>query len=62
MMQCRGMSENPNHPQGFGQWFEIPKTEDNSYLGELIESDDLPTKCQKLILIDLDDFNSEVTQ
>ena len=60
MRQCRGMSENPSHPQGFGQWFEIPKTEDNSYLGELIEFDALPTKCQKLILIDLDDFNSEV--
>ena len=60
MMQCRGMSENPTHPQGFGQWFELPNTADRSILGQIINYDDLPSECQKLIQIDLNYFESNI--
>ena len=61
MRQCRGISENPTHPQGFGQWFELPNTTDQSILGCPIRFDDLPTECQKLIKIDLNDFIGGLT-
>lgn len=50
-----GMSDNPTHPQGFGQhgWsndvIDRPKS---SYLGRKIEFEDLPEKCQELVLND----------
>ena len=40
-----GMSENPTHPQGFGQH---TSARDGSHLGKRIAFRDLPTSCQKV--------------
>lgn len=45
-----GMSENPYHPQGFGQHCEC---EPGDHLGTEIEFDQLPEPCQRLIRRDL---------
>ena len=43
-----GMSENPFHPQGFGQHGEIERRNSNfNYLGKKINFDDLPLDCRK---------------
>lgn len=47
---ARGMSENPFHPQGFGQGcIAMP----GRHLGKKIKFEQLPKDCQKLILQDL---------
>lgn len=45
-----GMSENPFHPQGFGQHGAAMP---GSHLGEKIKFIQLPTDCQKLVNQDL---------
>jgi hypothetical protein len=40
-----GMSENPTHPQGFGQHTSAM---DGSHLGKRIAFRDLPTSCQEV--------------
>jgi len=48
-----GMSENPFHPQGFGQHFEYKKSEyDGKSGGKRITFKELPENCQKLVLDD----------
>ena len=49
MFNARGMSANPNHPQGFGQ---ITSAMDGEHLGKRIEFDSLPVDCQNLIKSD----------
>ena len=58
-----GMSAHPFHPQGVGQHGEgaeyrptcIKRNKDLwSYLGKMIEFEDLPTDCQELVLQDLE--------
>lgn len=47
---CRGMSEHPFHPQGFGQWcMAMP----GRHLGKKIVFSGLPPDCQQLVLSDL---------
>ena len=48
--QGRGMSENPCHPQGFGQWCSGMLGRHN---GKRIEFDALPAGCKALVLSDL---------
>jgi len=47
---CRGMSEHPYHPQGFGQF---SSAEPGRHLGKRIKYGDLPPDCQRLVLGDL---------
>ena len=51
-----GMSENPCHPQGFGQHGES-KTRlsvwNDKWLGKVIDFEELPTKCQQAVKEDL---------
>jgi hypothetical protein len=47
---ARGMSENPTHPQGFGQYCSA---QPGKHLGKRISFDALPAACQKLILSDI---------
>ncbi len=48
--QCLGMSENPTHPQGFGQHsVAVP----GDHLGKVVELADLPEACQELVARDL---------
>lgn len=47
---ARGMSENPSHPQGFGQ---ICEAEPGEHLGKEIDFTDLPEPCQRMVLSDL---------
>ena len=48
-----GMSENPFHPQGFGQHFEYKKSEyDGKSGGKKIAFQDLPKNCRKLVIED----------
>lgn len=61
-----GMSENPFHPQGFGQHgeseFKPIDTPSYKHLGKKIEFKDLPKDCQKLVMQDylyLWDFTDE---
>lgn len=50
LYSARGMSENPFHPQGFGQCCEaLP----GDHLGREITFKDLPRECRRLILQDL---------
>lgn len=54
-----GMSENPTHPQGFGQhgWSqEIIDRPTYGHLGKKVKFEDLPEKCQKVILNDYNDI------
>lgn len=46
-----GMSEDPFHPQGFGQY---GPAKPGRYLGKRIEFEDLPEDCQKLVERDLE--------
>jgi len=44
--ECLGMSDNPFHPQGFGQHSTaVP----GRHLGKRIKFDELPFPCQKLV-------------
>jgi hypothetical protein len=47
---ARGMSSNPFHPQGFGQWTYAMI---GRHLGKRIDFHSLPEDCQKLVLSDL---------
>lgn len=47
---CVGMSENPFHPQGYGQHGSGMPGKHN---GKRIKFEDLPEQCQKLVLQDL---------
>lgn len=61
----RGMSANPSHPMGCGEWFEIPfysEYGNYSHLGESVPFGRLPGDCQKLVKWDLEDINKEVNQ
>ena len=49
---ARGMSENPFHPQGFGQYCIAAP---GKHLGKRIKFEELPSDCQKLVLQDLKD-------
>lgn len=51
-----GMSEDPFHPQGFGQHGEC---ETGRHLGKRIRFADLPPACQRLVLSDLRIIDSE---
>jgi len=51
MHECLGMSENPSHPQGFGQHSTCQL---GSHLGKKIKLTDLPEACQKVVKQDLD--------
>lgn len=47
---CRGMSEHPRHPQGFGMYGSaLP----GRHLGKRIAFEQLPQDCQKLVEQDL---------
>lgn len=48
---ARAMSVNPFHPQGFGQYCTAMP---GKHLGRRIRFDQLPVKCQKLIIQDLE--------
>jgi hypothetical protein len=47
---ARGMSENPSHPQGFGQFCTAMP---GRHLGKRIKLDDLPPDCKILVLSDI---------
>src|SRR4051812_8413503 len=51
-----GMSENPFHPQGFGQHGELSDPRGGKHLGKRIAFTDLPTDCQKLVVQDYKDL------
>jgi len=52
-----GMSENPFHPQGFGQHFEYKSQDYNGKSGgKKITFQELPADCQKLVLSDYQEF------
>jgi hypothetical protein len=55
----RGMSANPSHPLGVGQWFEIPVADDYSHLGVPIDFDALPQSCKTVVEADLADFEPD---
>ncbi len=48
---ARAMSENPFHPQGFGQYCTAMP---GRHLGRRVEFHELPIDCQKLIIQDLE--------
>lgn len=49
-----GMSEDPFHPQGFGQHGECPMPpKEGKALGHRIKFADLPQPCQRAVLLDL---------
>ena len=50
MYSARAMSENPFHPQGFGQYCSAMP---GRHLGMRIAFETLPPDCQKLVLSDL---------
>ena len=50
MFQCVGMSENPFHPQGFGQHSSAMP---GKHLGKRIAFEALPKDCQRLVMRDL---------
>lgn len=50
MRACLGMSSNPTHPQGFGQWCEGQPGKHN---GHKITFDDLPDECRALVALNL---------
>jgi hypothetical protein len=47
---ARGMSENPFHPQGFGQF---SAAQPGRHLGKPIKFHELPENCKKLVIQDL---------
>jgi hypothetical protein len=47
---ARGMSENPFHPQGFGMYCAAMP---GRHLGKRIKFEELPLKCQCVVLADL---------
>ena len=49
LQQARGMSERPQHPQGFGQIVTVMR---GSHLGRLIAWADLPEDCKRLVIQD----------
>jgi hypothetical protein len=52
-----GMSENPFHPQGFGQHFEYKRQDYNGRSGgKRITFQELPEKCRELVLSDYKDY------
>ena len=51
LFSARGMSENPFHPQGFGQYCIAAP---GKHLGKRIKFEELPKDCQKLVLQDLE--------
>jgi hypothetical protein len=56
-----GMSENPYHPQGFGQHFEYDNARDLKggtigACGKRIAFQELPPDCQKLVLSDYKEY------
>ena len=53
---CVGMNDEPFHPQGIGQHGEIYKP--GRHLGKRINFSDLPEDCQRLVLMDLADMDS----
>jgi hypothetical protein len=44
-LECIGMSEQPDHPQGYGQH---GTAQDGSHLGKRIAFSDLPERCQRV--------------
>lgn len=50
LYSARGMSENPTHPQGFGQ---MTSAMDGPHLGQRISIMQLPERCRELVLSDL---------
>jgi hypothetical protein len=50
-IQIRGMSEHPNHPQGFGQWGEMDPAARRA-CGKLVAFQDLPADVQRCIVAD----------
>jgi len=54
-----GMSERPQHPQGFGQHGEgIDMNGTFDHLGRVIAFDNLPDECREAVLNDLYEENS----
>lgn len=49
MLQARGMSAHPNHPQGFGQWCELPRSLPRTRLGRPVRFLDLPEDVRRCI-------------
>jgi hypothetical protein len=49
---ARGMSANPFHPQGFGQYCSAML---GRHLGKRIAFDALPSDCQRLVMMDMGD-------
>ena len=47
---ARGMSENPFHPQGFGQYCSAMA---GRHLGRRIPFEALPTDCQRAVMLDV---------
>jgi hypothetical protein len=52
LFAARAMSQNPSHPQGFGQYCTAMP---GKHLGRSIELTDLPLACQRLVHSDLGD-------
>ena len=44
-VECLGMSEQPDHPQGYGQH---GRAQDGSHFGKRIAFSDLPERCQRV--------------
>ena len=53
---CLGMSENPTHPQGFGQH---GSADDGDHLGSRISIMQLPRPCRELVMSDYRDIMSD---
>lgn len=51
-----GMSENPFHPQGFGQHGELENPKGGKHLGKKIKFENLPEDCKKLVIDDYQDL------
>lgn len=57
------MDENPFHPQGYGQHGELPPPGRAGFrhLGRRIKFEELPEKCQKLVMQDLSYYEEETS-
>ena len=53
---CLGMSENPTHPQGFGQH---GSADDGDLLGSRISIMQLPRSCRELVMSDYREIMSD---
>lgn len=51
-----GMSNNPFHPQGFGQHGETKDPRGGKHLGKRITFAELPPDCKKLVISDYKDI------